>query len=160
MPDQFEPPEEVNWGAIDEKEFYRFIYTYYFHQDALSWKRTELLLAVEAGVLAAAFAQRSSVAVAVVALVGGSVVVFLIWRLIQRDDQVRDQYNRYFKKFHEKLIADPTMPDRIMTVPAKTRWYRGGHIIRFIIWSLITFNLLCANGFLWHWYCAYRMGTR
>jgi hypothetical protein len=158
MPDQFEPPEGINWEAIDEKDFYRFICSYYLHQDASSWKRTELLFAVEAGVLAAAFSQRASIAVT--ALIGGSILVFLIWRLIQRDDQVRDQFNRYFKKFHEKLVADPAMPDRIMTVPPKTKWYRGGHIIRFIIWSLIAFNLLCANGLLWHWYCAYRMGTR
>jgi hypothetical protein len=156
MPDQFEPPEDVNWGAVDEKEFYRFIYTYYLHQDALSWKRTELLFLLEAGVLATALVQRTSVTVAVSALAGGSILVFLIWRLIQRDGQVRDQYNRYFKKFHERFIHDPTMPDRIMSVPPKTKWYRGGQIVRVIIWSLIAINLLCANGILWRWYCEYR----
>jgi hypothetical protein len=160
MPDQFEPPEGISWEAIDEKDFYRFICAYYLHQDALSWKRTELLFAVEAGVLAAAFSQRTSPAVAITALLGGSILVFLIWRLIQRDDQVRDQFNRYFKGFHQKFVADPAMPDRVMAVPAKTSWHRGGYIVRFIIWSLIAFNLLCVNGFLWRWYCAYKMGAR
>ena len=158
MPDQFQPPEGINWEAIDEKEFYRFMYTYYFHQDVMAWKRTELIFAVEAGVLAAAFSQRAPVAV--LALMGGSIIVFLIWRLIQRDEQVRDQYNRYFKNFQAKFIKDPAMPDRIMAVPAKTRWHRGGYIAQVIVWSLIIFNLVCVSGFLWRSYCTYRWGIR
>jgi len=159
MPDQLEPPEGLNWEAIDEKEFYRFAYTLYFHQDKLSWSRTQILFAIEAAVLAVAFVQRVSVAVSVAALLVGSALAFLIWRLIQRDWQVRNQYDLYLKRFHARLITDPRMRDRTMVVPPKSNWYRGGYIVPLIVWSLIAFNVLCAIGFLWHRYCTHTKGA-
>jgi hypothetical protein len=136
MPDQFEVKKQCE--SVKPEEFYRFIYTYYFYQEGVSWTRTQNLLVVEGGVLAAAFSQHGQLAI--LALAGGSVLVFLIWRLIQRDWQIRDQYIPYFDEFHKDWGVK-------MALPAKGYWYRGRHIINAIIWSVIVFNLCSALGF-------------
>lgn len=136
MPDQFEAKKACS--SISESDFYRFIYTHYFHQDGLAWSRTQSLFAVEAGVLVAAFAKHGWIAI--LSLFAGSVLVFLIWRLIQRDVQARDQYNLYFDEFHKEWEVR-------MSVPPKSEWYRGSYIVRFIIWSVVFFNLCAAIGF-------------
>lgn len=131
MPDQFKVTKR--YESVTQEEFYRFIYTYYFHQDSLSWSRTQNLLVVEAGVLAAAFSQHGWLAILALAL--GSVLVLLIWHLIQRDWQIRDQYNNYFDRFHEDWGVT-------LGVPAKGYWYRGRHIVQAITWSVIFINLV------------------
>jgi len=133
MPDQFEVKKAC--GPISESEFYRFIGAYYLHQDTLSWSRTQNLFAVEAGVLVAAFTRHGWLAL--LALLLGSGLVFLIWRLIQRDWQIRDQYNPYFDEFHKAWGVT-------LGVPPKNRWYRGHHIVKIIYCSMIALNLCFA----------------
>jgi len=137
MADQFEPKKQVD--PVLPPDFYRFICAYYFHQDSLSWSRTQNLLAVEAGILAVAFSKRGGLAI--LALTLGSVLVLLILHLILRDWQVRDQYLPYFDKFHEGYEI------RLTTEP-KGYWYRGSTIVQWISWSLIAFNLASAIYFL------------
>jgi hypothetical protein len=88
-------------STVRDEDFYRFACAYYLHQDKLSWSRTQILFAVEAAVLTAALSQSQRTWIAVAALVLGSVLVFLIWRLIQRDWEIRDQYLNFFDKFHK-----------------------------------------------------------
>ena len=145
MPDQFEVKKQCE--PVSPAEFYRFIYTYYFHQDSLAWTRTQNLLVIEAGVLAAAFSKGGWLAI--VALVLGSVLVLLVWHLIQRDWQVRDQYNHYFDEFHKEWGVT-------LGVPPKGYWYRGRHIIQAIAWSTIAFNLCSAVGFAFQLFCDLR----
>ena len=152
MTDQFEPPLD-KIQPIEANEFYRFVCALYLQRDTLSWSRAQLIFAVEAGVLAGAFSNKDSAIYFVPALIAGSVVIFLIWRLVQRDWQVRDQYNLYFDKFHKEFLNEQINSGRIMTVAPKSRWYRGAFILKFIIWSLITFNLFCVVAFLSNHLC-------
>jgi hypothetical protein len=147
MSDQFDVKKAC--GSVDKSDFYRFIYTYYFHQDTLSWRRTQILLVAEAGILAAAFNKHGWLAILALSL--GSLLVFLIWRLIQRDWQVRDQYNKYFDECHAEWGVR-------LTVQPRTEWYRGGRIIGFVSWGVIVFNLCSAIGFGSEIYCRYRHG--
>lgn len=142
MPDQFEVKKQCE-SALPT-DFYRFIYTSYFHQDNLSWSRTQILLVVEGGVLTAAFSKHGWLAVLALAL--GSVLVLLIWHLIQRDWQIRDQYNPYFDEFHKEWGVR-------LAVQAKGYWYRGQHIVQGITWSIIVFNLCAIVGFAFEMYC-------
>jgi hypothetical protein len=128
---------------VKDDEFYRFACAYYLHQDSLSWSRTQILFAVEGAALAAALSQRTSIAV--LALLSGSVLVFLIWRLVQRDWQVRDQYLNFLDKFH-KFTEDSKIK---MTVDPKGYSYRGSSITQFIILALIAINFLWATVLLW-----------
>jgi len=147
MPDQFEVKKHCE--SVSPTEFYRFISAYYFHQDSLSWSRTQNLLVIEAGVLAAAFSKHGWLAILALAL--GSVLVLLIWHLIQRDWQVRDQYNPYFDEFHKEWGVT-------LGVPARGYWYRGRHIVKAITWGVIVFNLCSIVGFAFEMYCKLKHG--
>lgn len=81
-----------------DNEVYRFLVTYYLHQDKLSWSRTQTLVVVEAGLLAASFAKGGLIAI--ISLLIGSIVIWLIWRLIQRDWEIRDQNLEIIDKVH------------------------------------------------------------
>ncbi|MGH9745219.1 MAG: hypothetical protein ACRD59_03815 [Candidatus Acidiferrales bacterium] len=145
MPEQFEVKKPCE--PIENDDFYRFISAHYFHHDNLSWGRTQILFAIEAGVLVAAFNKRGWLAIA--ALVLGSLLVFLIWRLIQRDWQVRDQYLKYFDEFHKPWEV-------MLRTRPKSKWYSGRHIVEFVTFSIIVFNLCSAVIFAFELYCKFK----
>ena len=72
MADQGDPRNlEPNELHVSDGEIYRFLTTYYVHQDKLSWSRTQALGLVELATLGAALSQSFSLAVP--SLVAGSV---------------------------------------------------------------------------------------
>lgn len=120
----WDPNIDDNTGL--NREVYRFLVTYYLYQDQLGWSRTKLLFTVEAAVLAAAFAYKGFLATAV--LTAGIILVVLIWFIVERDWQIRDQHLAVLDRVH--------LPRGLMmTVPAK--WLGGGCILRLIFGFLI-----------------------
>lgn len=122
------------------KEVYAHFGASYLYQDQLSWGRTQLLVAIEAGTLAAAFALRPILAIA--ALLLGALLMAAIWRLVERDWEVRDHHRDLLGKVHKPL-------DIRMTKEPCNRWWRGSFILRRIFYwphrhkhpSLNTFRL-------------------
>jgi hypothetical protein len=107
MDDGTEPPPPPLPGPTADpfppevpKEVYKTLVDYYLHQNLLGWSRTRLLVVVEAGVLASAFAKPD---LALVILCFGSVLVGLLWALVERDWIVRDQNLELINKIHRPL---------------------------------------------------------
>ena len=112
-------------------EVYRFLIDYYLYQDGLSWSRTQILLGVEAGTLAAAFSQKG--VIGAIALVLGTFLVVLLWGLVERDWEVRDQ--------HLSIIDQVHWPKGIrMTLPPTGWWWKGKDALHFTFWLIISVN--------------------
>jgi hypothetical protein len=125
---------------------YTHLTEYYLYQDELSWSRTQLLVAVEGGALAAAFALRP---LAVPTLLVGTVLTSLIWRLVERDWEVRDQNLGMLDKAHGPLGIR-------MTKRARSMWWRGAVILRTVFASLLAVNLILAFLFVLAHFCKCR----
>lgn len=125
-------------GGLD-KEVYRFLVTYYIYQDQISWSRTQILFLVEAGLLTAAFAKKSYLAG--VTLTAAIILIALIWLLVERDWQIRDQHLAVLDRVHDPRGIT-------MTVPPKFTFWRGTFILRLIFASLIVVDILLALTFL------------
>jgi hypothetical protein len=132
-PKSFKEPEKIS-----ESEIYRFLYTYYQHQDRLSWSRTQALGIVEGGILAVAFSKQGLTGS--LALLVGTIIIWLIWQLIQRDWEVRDQHLKDLDLIHE--------PRNIrMRIKPRCQFRRGSFIMKLIIRSIIFINILLAIRF-------------
>ena len=107
---------------------------YYLYQDRLSWSRTQTLVVVEAGLLAASY-RCIGAPLAVFILLFGTLIVWFIWQLIQRDWQVRDQN---LKDHLDKVHQDKG----IKMVDEAHHWYCRGSIIGpFIVYALLALNI-------------------
>lgn len=114
-----------------DNEVYRFLVTYYMYQDKLSWSRTQTLVAVEGGVLTASFVKGRLIAI--ISLLIGSAIVWLIWRLIQRDWEIRNHNLSILDKIHE--------PKGIrMTNEPRSKMMTGRIISRWIIYLILILN--------------------
>ena len=120
-------------------DVYRWLTTYYLHQDRLSWSRMQTIVAVEAGILAAAF--HMDVMASIVPLVIGTVVIILIWRLILRDWEVRDQDLNVLDLVHKpRGIKVTCTPNRRIT--------KGKTVLPLLMWTLVSLNVVLAMLFL------------
>jgi hypothetical protein len=117
---------------------YTFLTNYYLHQDQLSWRRTQLLVAVEGATLAAAFANPQ---LAELTLLLGIVLVLVIWRLVERDWEVRDQNLHLLDADHQPLAV------RMVKEP-RSRWWKGSFLLRIAFVLLIAVDLLLIAKFL------------
>ena len=126
---------------IKDEHVYAFLTEYYIHQDQLSWGRTEALGVVEIGILTAAFAKEGWIAAT--SLIVGSVVVWLIWCLVQRDWEMRDQSLSALDSVHAPRNIS-------MACATKHWWWRGRTILRVIVCLILLTNILLAVAFLFH----------
>ncbi|MCK4546136.1 MAG: hypothetical protein KAW17_01730 [Candidatus Eisenbacteria sp.] len=129
------------------KELPEAVYAYltanYLHQDQLSWGRTQLLVAIEAGTLAAAFSLRP---LAVPILLFGVFLVLAIWRLVERDWEVRDQDLDLLDKVNKPLGI------RMIKTPRNKLWC-GSVILRAVFIGLIALNILLTGLFVLASFC-------
>lgn len=126
-------------GKVSGSEIYRWLTTYYLHQDRISVERIQTFIAIEAGVLGGAFALRGLMAVITLAL--GSFLVWMVWRMVQRDWQIRDQSLHALDIVHKPLGL-------VIATPAPTKWHRASAIMPAVARSLIAVNCFCAALFL------------
>ena len=132
-------------SLADHPEIYTFLTNYYLYQDGLSWGRTQLLVAVEAGAIASAFAVRP---LAWITLTMGAVLVFILWLIVERDWQTRDQYNHLLDKVHKPF-------EICMIQKPRYKWWRGSLLLRIVFIGFILLDIILAALFLFinHWYC-------
>jgi hypothetical protein len=124
---------DATWTSkVSPDSVYAHLTSYYLYQDRLSWSRTQTLVVLEAAILAGSYAQVGT-ALAPAILLPGTFIVWLIWRLIKRDWQVRDHNLHLLDQVHQ--------PKGIkMVVPASGNWSRGSFITPCIVYSLLVIN--------------------
>jgi len=129
-------PIDESKNLILEKpdEVYRFISLYYLHQDKLSWSRTQTMVLIESGILAAAYKICSFLSI--VPLLLGAIIVFLFWGLIQRDWQIRDNQLEKLDDIHKYYGVHP------FRIEAKHYWWKGRFVAFFLTYSAIVFNII------------------
>ncbi len=132
--------------GVDNGHVYKFLTQYYLHQDRLLWSRIQAIIVIEAAVLAASFAKLAR-PVGVAALVFGTVLIWVIWQIIQRDQECRDAFlASHFDPVHGprniRLTPPPTVPWRTGT--GLLRWTVYG--VRLINTILVALFLLCLGG--------------
>ncbi len=125
-------PHLKNPEDVSDSEVYRALMALYLQRDTLSWSRTQAFGVVEIALLTASFATRG--VVAAVSLVLGSVLISVIWFLIQRDWQCRDHlYQMGLDSVHTpraiKLAPEPEKP-----------WKRGRWVIASVVYALLVIN--------------------
>ena len=101
------------------------------------------MFAIEAGTLAAAFALRP---IAVPILLFGVLLVLAIWRLVERDWEVRDQALNLLDKVNKPLGI------RMIKIPRNELW-RGSMILRAVFVGLIALNILLTGLFVLASFC-------
>ncbi len=129
-----ETPDSTWTSQVTEDAVYKHLTDYYLYQDRLSWSRTQTLVVLEAALLAASYAKAGTF-IAPVILILGTFVVWLIWRLIKRDWQVRDQNLKLLDQVHERKGIR-------MVVPASTIWSKGSFITPRVVDLIIGVNVV------------------
>jgi hypothetical protein len=119
-----------------ENEVFRLLGTYWIYQDQIGWSRTQTLVAVEAGVLAGAFAKAG--ALSVVILILGALLVGYLYRLILRDWQIRDSLGNKLGPILNQYGVD-------LLPPPSPGLPRGRTLVRRITFGVVGGNLLLAT---------------
>jgi len=114
------------------KPVYTHLTEYYLYQDGLSWGRTKLLVSIEAGTLATAFSMRE---LAILVLIFGVALIFIIWRLIEIDWKIRDQNINMLDIVHIPLNIR-------MTKKPPTYLWSGSKLLRTAFIILILLNII------------------
>ena len=117
---------------VSENEIYRFVTTQYLHQNQLSWSRLQTIFAVETATLTSAFVKPGFYGNAAVFL--GSAVIVILYLMVIRDWQVRDQNNNLLDNVHQPLNI------RLIIKP-KYWWQRGKNLFPIAILSSLLANL-------------------
>jgi len=132
-----ESPVPVEKPVVpSENEVFRLLGTYWIYQDQIGWSRTQTLVAVEAGVLAGAFAKTG--ALSVVILILGALLVAYLYRLILRDWQIRDSIGNKLGPILNQYGVD-------LLPPPSSGLPRGRTLVRHITWGVVFGNLLLAT---------------
>lgn len=122
-----------NPAEVSENEVYRFITTQYQHQNQLSWSRLQTIFAVETATLTGAFAKPGFYGNAAILL--GTVIIVILYLMVIRDWQVRDQNTNLLDAVHQprniKLIVKP-----------KFWWLRGYNLFGLAILSSLLANFV------------------
>jgi hypothetical protein len=123
----------------NDAEIYNFLTRYYLHQDQLSWSRIQTIVAIEGAVLAGALAKGGLLACGLLAF--GALVIWLLWKLINRDWQVRDQDLDLLDQVHK--------PKGIrLTTPPIPSWASGQRLLSVLVGLIMGFDALVAVVFL------------
>jgi hypothetical protein len=125
-------------GQVKPGEVYRFLTTFYMYNDGLGWKRTQLMVAVEGGVLAGAFAKSDPWSAII--LFFGTPVIWPLFQLILRAWEIRDQ--------HLELLDQVDLPMRIRMTKTSKSTHSANHVLKFLVWMMIVANLTLAFVFL------------
>lgn len=121
-------------ACVSENEIYKFLTAQWQHQNQLSWSRLYVILALESGTLAASYSLKGWVGCAL--LIIGTFVGFVLYRLIHRDWDVRDQL-----KLLELLDSVHAPLGLRMIPPAKSRWSNGKFLLAMLFLTLLLTNL-------------------
>lgn len=129
---------------VSDNEIYKFITAHWQHQNQLSWSRLYVMVALELATLGGAASIKGILGVG--AIVVGTFVGLLLYRLIQRDWHVRDQHQELMDKVHKSSGI------RMAPEPG-SKWNHGRFLLRNLFITLLLTNiatsliLLCPTKF-------------
>lgn len=83
-------PVKPSAGSSQDATLYTAILRHYLHQDAMMWSRVQLLIAIQAGVLAGSVGLRGNSRLAAAVLLLGASFTLLIFWLVLKDELDRD----------------------------------------------------------------------
>lgn len=137
-------------AQVTVSEYYRYLYTGYFHQDRLSWSRAQIVLGIELAALAGAFAGDHSHR-AIFILLSANIFIGLSWVLIWRDWQQRDAFRDDYKTLHQ--VFNPSS-ERAFAKKIDRNQYRWG-IGKLVLYGIMGSILLANIGLSFvAYYCA------
>ncbi|MDD3483170.1 hypothetical protein [Azovibrio restrictus] len=125
---------------VSDNEIYKFLTTHWQHQNQLSWSRLYVMVALELATLGGAFSIKGILGVS--AIVVGTFVGFLLYRLILRDWHVRDQHQELIEKVHKSS-------DIRMVPEPGSRWNHGRFLLRNLFTTLFLTNIATSLIFLY-----------
>ena len=140
-----------------DSALYSALMAHYLHQDRLFWSRTQLLIAVQAAVLATGFSQRGHW-LALAIMLFGALLTFLIMILV-----IKDQADRDVNLPIMDNLADDLLPDGIkdklrqegndtrirLTTTLRSRFIRGRCIMKSVLIMLIFIDILLGVLYTW-----------
>lgn len=120
---------------VSENEIYKFLATHWQHQNQLSWSRLYALLALESGTLAGSYSVKGWTGLGL--LLVGTLVGFILYRLIKRDWDVRDQdkLREILDRVHEPLGIR-------MISPREPTWCSGQFLLNALFVVLLLTNIV------------------
>jgi hypothetical protein len=123
---------------VDINEIYRFLTTQYLHQNQLSWSRLQVAFIVEAGILTWFFSSINSTIPMFVITIGiilGCIVIWMLYQLVLRDWEIRDQNEDFLNKIHQ--------PFGIELLKKKCKnGFRGRNIAPCLTYGSIIINII------------------
>jgi hypothetical protein len=125
-------------NSVNENEIYRFLTTQYLHQNQLSWSRLQTAFAVEAGLLTWFFSSINSAntLVTLISMGLGSVVIWLLYQLILRDWDIRDQNKSLLEQIHSNRKL------KIELLKNKCeKGLKGRYVVPWLTYGSVTINL-------------------
>jgi hypothetical protein len=136
--------EKLEAEPVSSNEIYKFLTAHWHHHNQLSWSKLYVLLAVESATLAAGFQLHSDTPNVACALVlVGTVVGIILYRLMQRDWEIRDDYTTKLDLAHSSL--------GIRMIPSSSGpSSHGQSLLLLLVILLVAVNASAA----WLWKCA------
>jgi hypothetical protein len=164
MPTKRQPPSSDASIPTEDQQLYSTLYetlfSFFLHQDQLYWSSTQLLLAIQAGVLASGYTLRKSWLGPAI-LIAGAFITLLLFFLVLKYEWDRDVNLHILDKLARDLLPR-TIKDELLkegrkepfirlsaTPPRWLRFIRGRYIIRSILIGLILVDALFAFLYLW-----------
>ena len=145
-------------GSSQDATLYAAVLRHYLHQDAILWSRVQVLLAIQAGVLAGAVALRTNAFVAAAVLLLGAFFTLLLLLLGLKDELDRDINLPLLDALARRITAAAPFPDLALDLRTPIRmasprrpWHvplRGRTILRFSLILLMVLDVALAWGFL------------
>lgn len=117
---------------VSDNEIYKFLTTQWQHQNQLSWSRLYVMVALELAVLGGAISIKGALGVG--AIIIGTFIAFILYRLVLRDWHVRDQHLALLNKVHKSSEIQ-------MLIDPGTKWNQGRFLLYILFGTLFLTNL-------------------
>ena len=142
-PNQGKADRETSSASDDlQKEFFRGLFTQYYHQDHHSWSHTNTLAVIQGAILAGSynlFKNNQSLSLSLV--IAGFILTLVLYCLIERIKYVRD-YNESILQYMGRLVH----PGWVIRPPGNP--FTGDQLQRFAIWLLLVIDVSMAHHYL------------
>lgn len=129
-------PKLSNLENISHNEIYKFMTSQWQHQNLLSYQKLNMMMLLEVAALSGAFVVKGYLGVAL--LCTSIIVSCLLYLLMLRDWELRDQHIELLDKVHEPLNV-------YVKLEAKNKWRTGRFILKILLCVLLITNLIAVG---------------
>lgn len=131
---------------VTENEIYKFMISQWQHQNQMGWSRLYFVLALEIAILSGAFFFAKEwigkgwigIGIGIALICIGTLVGFIIYRLMHRDLDIRDQHLEILDKVHMPL--DIRMTPKVTTT-LNNFLHNSQFLLRSLFFLLLIINL-------------------